>query len=66
MARLEGGYEQINLRLEGLERQIVALRQDFHEEVGELRRDMRNQFFWILGLMLPMWASIIIAVVLKS
>lgn len=52
MARLEGAYEQITLRLAGLEREVGALRLDMGSQFGELRRRMDTQFYWLLTLVL--------------
>ena len=98
MARLEGAYEQITLRLARLEdrfdrglqevrtelrEQLSGVRSELGEhakgmrgelaeqvgglrsELGEVRRETRNQFYWLLGLLFPMWITIVVAVVLR-
>jgi hypothetical protein len=59
MARLEGAYEQINVRLAGLEREITALRGDMgslrgdvSSQFAEMRRRTDAQFYWLLTLVL--------------
>ncbi|HEV8355116.1 MAG TPA: hypothetical protein VGR24_13120 [bacterium] len=63
MPRLEGAYEQINERLGVLEQrlvaeigsvrgEVVALRSDVHSDQAELRRQITNQFYWLLTLIL--------------
>jgi tetrahydromethanopterin S-methyltransferase subunit G len=76
MARLEGAYEQINHRIGSLweevrelrrevTQQIGELRDRMDQQMGELRREIRTQFYWVLGLLIPMWVTIILAVLLK-
>lgn len=59
MARLEGAYEQINVRLAGLEREIAALRVDMgslrgdvSSQFAEARRRTDGQFYWLLTFIL--------------
>ncbi len=66
MARLEGSYEQINERLgtiegrlDNLETKVDAGFTELRREVGELRRDMRTQFYWLLGVMVPLALGVI-------
>lgn len=66
MARLEGAYEQINLRLARLEERVERGFEDTRREIADLRRDQRNQFYWLLGLLFPMWVTIVLAVLLKG
>ena len=46
MARLEGAYQQIDHRLATIEVDI----RDLRGEIGQLRTDGRQQFYWIIGL----------------
>jgi len=59
MARLEGSFEQIERRLSTLEQDVRA---------GFARIETR--FNWLLGIMLgtliPMWVTIILAVLLRG
>jgi len=57
MARLEGAYEQIERRLGTLEAGLRDLRREMVEEIGggrqeiqARRTDMRQQFYWVIGL----------------
>lgn len=56
MARVEGILEEVRNRLNHLE-----------SELRELRREMRSNFLWTLGIMLgvltPMWASLVSLIV---
>lgn len=48
MARLEGAYEQIDRRLGNVESALQAVRAELHQEISSLRRESRQQFFWLL------------------
>jgi hypothetical protein len=68
IARLEGGFEQINVRLGAIEHRMGAMEQRFSTEIGslraqmsgmatrselaDLRRQMNAQFFWLLTFVL--------------
>jgi hypothetical protein len=54
VARIEGFLEQMDKRLNHLE-----------SEVRELRRDLNNRFFWLLGVQISMWVTIILAILFK-
>ena len=52
MARLEGAYEQINVRLSDLSAELRTEVGGVRAEVSELRRQMNTQFYWILTFVL--------------
>ena len=68
IARLEGGFEQINERLGAIVHRLGAMEQRFsteiaalraqmaematRSEVAEVRRQMNAQFFWLLTFVL--------------
>jgi tetrahydromethanopterin S-methyltransferase subunit G len=66
IARLEGGYEQINERLGTIEGRLGQLEQRLDRvaseirggiaglgrEIGDLRKQMNTQFYWVVGLIL--------------
>lgn len=52
MARLEGGYEQIDKRLGSIDADLRDLRAEIRGELGGLRAEMRQQFFWVIGLII--------------
>ena len=55
--------EQLNLRLTRLEDDLRALRQEVRQEVASLRRDMWRLLYIMLAILIPMWVSIILAIV---
>ena len=48
VAKLEGTVSQMNERLNHLGR-----------EISELRAEIRSNFRWMLGILIPMWVTII-------
>ncbi len=69
IARLEGAYEQVNERLNDLNRAIGELRSDMNRANGELRSDMNsrfedvnNRFNQMLGIMGVGWATLMAAI----
>lgn len=54
LGRVEGILEEVRTRLNNLE-----------IRVGNLDTRMQTQFFWLLGVMLTMWVTIILAVLFK-
>ncbi len=50
MARLQGAYEQIDKRLASIEVDIRDLRAEIRGEIGGLRSEIRQQFYWVIGL----------------
>jgi hypothetical protein len=48
MARLEGAYEQICDRLNGIDQRLFGLQQRF----DSLRSSMDRKFLWVMGLVL--------------
>jgi hypothetical protein len=54
VARIEGILEQVDKRLNHLE-----------SEVRELRRDLNSRFFWLLGVQISMWVTVILTILFK-
>ncbi len=53
--------EDFNRRLNHLESEL----RDLRSELMELRRDLNHRFFWLLGVQISMWITIILAILLK-
>jgi hypothetical protein len=54
VARIEGIVEQMDKRLNHIE-----------SELRDLRMDLNNRFFWLLGVQISTWVTIILAILLK-
>jgi hypothetical protein len=54
VARIEGILEQMDKRLNHIE-----------SEIRDLRRDLSNRFYWLLGIQISMWVTIILAIIFK-
>ncbi len=77
LARVEGILEEVRARLNhleteigGLRGEINGLRQEMSREIGGLRgeinglrQEMYTNFRWTLGVLIPMWVTIILAIV---
>jgi chromosome segregation ATPase len=61
IARIEGILEQMDKRLNHIESEL----RDLRSEIGDLRRDLNNRFLWILGVLITMWVTIILAILIR-
>jgi len=61
LARLESGFDQMDKRQSNVEAGISDLR----KEIGELRKDNKQAFFWLLGIVLGTWMSTMWAILSK-
>ena len=59
LARLEGLFEQIDRRL-------TTLEQDVRAGFDRMKTKFETRFYWLLGTILAMWVTIILAVLLRS
>ncbi len=62
MARLEGSYAQIDKRLATIEADLRDFRAEIREEIRDLRGDTRQQFYWIVGLIV---ITILVSIALR-
>ncbi len=65
MASIEGEVRQINLRIGDLRSDMNHRFEAFNrrlEEVREEIRELRNRFWWLLGIQITMWVTIILAI----
>lgn len=69
VAKLEGISEQISQRLNHLETIVESMRKDLNSKMDSLRTELLaridTNFKWILGIMISMWVTIILAVIFK-
>ena len=76
LARLEGLAEQMDKRLSDLREDVGGIRLEMHQRFAEVRqemaelrqeiRELRGRFWWLIGIMLSMWVTIIIAILFKG
>ncbi|HIE09877.1 MAG TPA: hypothetical protein EYP65_08525 [Armatimonadetes bacterium] len=60
LARLEGAVAQMDKR-------VSDLREDMNRRFDKMEaeiREVRGRFWWVIGILVTMWVSIIIAVLL--
>lgn len=55
MAKIEGAFEQVAQRLNHLE-----------TEMAYLRERLDRNLYWILGIQITMWVTIILAILLRT
>lgn len=72
-AKVEGILEQIDKRVgrvesevSGLRIEINSLRDEMRSEIGELRTKMDTNFRWLVGIMITMWVTMILAIIFKA
>ena len=52
MARLEGAYEQISKRLDGIDHRLDGIDRRLDSAFARLEQKVDWQFFWLLGLII--------------
>ncbi len=60
--RLEGVIEQLDRRLDAIERRFDAIERRLdavERRMTALEASMRHGFFWLIGLMITSWLSIV-------
>jgi hypothetical protein len=62
---VESGLEERVARMEGILEQVDKRLNHLESEVRELRRGLNNRFFWLLGIQISMWVTIILATLFK-
>ncbi len=71
LANLEGAYQQIadrlngmDMRLDGLDRKIDAFRESVTSEFRSLRGEMDRRFMWVFGMILTTWLTTWLTIIL--
>ena len=59
VAKVEGILEEVRARLNHMESEI----RDVRAEISELRREIHINFRWMVGIMLIIWVTIILAII---
>lgn len=72
LAKVEGVLEQVDKRLNHIEGDLTDLRADIRSLDGKVDRNFTTldgkidrNFKWTLGILIPMWITIILAIVFK-
>jgi hypothetical protein len=65
IGRVEGILEEVRSRLSSIENHIDGLESRTDSRFTSLESKMQTQFYWLLGVMLTMWITIILAVLLR-
>lgn len=61
VAKIEGIVEQMDKR-------IAEFREDFNARLNHIQTelsDLRGRFWWLIGIQITMWITIILAILLK-
>lgn len=66
---LEGRIARLEGLVEGMDRRISNLRDDVNCRLTELWqeiRELRNRFWWLIGILITMWVTIILTILLRG
>jgi predicted nucleic acid-binding Zn-ribbon protein len=77
VARVEGIVEQMDKRLNHIETELrefrrevsdrfEGLRKEIFGEILSLRRELNMRFYWLIGILMTMWVTIILAIAFKA
>ena len=61
IGRVEGILEEVQNRLNSVDNRLNNL----DSRISGLETRMHTQFYWLLGVMLTMWVTIILAILLR-
>jgi predicted RNase H-like nuclease (RuvC/YqgF family) len=65
VAKIEGILEQMDRRLNHLESEVRDLRSELCREIRDLRKALDYRFYWLLGVQISMWVTVILTIMLK-
>jgi molecular chaperone GrpE (heat shock protein) len=65
VAKIEGILEQMDKRLNHLESEVRDLRNELYREIRDLRKALDYKFYWLLGVQISMWVTIILTIIFK-
>lgn len=57
ISRLEGSVSEMGKRIDDMRNDISELRKDI--------RELRGRFWWVIGILIPMWVTIILAILFE-
>lgn len=59
IAHLEGAFDQVNERLNSIDRRLETGMSGLRSEMTDLRSDMNQRFNWLVGLVAGSWVTMI-------
>jgi len=72
VAKIKGILEQMDKRLNHLEselrdlsKRLESLRNELYGEIRDLRKALDYRFYWLLGVQISMWVTIILTIIFK-
>ena len=68
VARIEGILEQMDKRFEQVDKRISEFREDFNTRLNHVETELgelRNRIWWVIGIQISMWITIILAILLR-
>jgi uncharacterized coiled-coil protein SlyX len=65
VARVEGIVEQMDKRLNHIETELREFRREVFTELSSLRRELSTRFYWLIGVQISMWVTIILAILFR-
>lgn len=68
-ARLEGLIEQMDKRLSNMEGELVRIHtriDQVNNRIDQVNNKIDQRFNWLMGIMITMWVTLIIAIIFKG
>ena len=66
VAHVEGIVDEMRTGLSRVDGRLEALRAEVHEQLNQMRQEIRSNLIWTIGFLLPMWVTIIAAILLRG
>ena len=66
LTAIESRLNQLDQKIDRLDGRLDGLRRELEAKIEQVGREATTNFRWLVALILPMWGSMIIAIVLKS
>jgi hypothetical protein len=52
-------------RLNHIETELREFRKEVNERFESLRRELNTRFYWLIGILMTMWVTIILAILFR-